>query len=170
MCDNICINHPTHIFGNNVDQMKQEWQQEEMEPDYGCVCNDLMILEWIDLFDPVKTFKSQGLYELLKSLIQSETVSGVLYRGSDFDDHYQLQVGDIINYSDRLTSWSDHIDIAAKFTWPDHPLILKLVCNQVKGLKLKNRDELESILDECNLIIVATHKYNNGRLFEVVIN
>lgn len=47
MSSQICINHPTTIFGHNVQKTKKEWEEEEMEPDYGCVCNDLMILEWI---------------------------------------------------------------------------------------------------------------------------
>ena len=37
MSATICINHSKRIFGQNMHQLKLECEQEELEPDYGCI-------------------------------------------------------------------------------------------------------------------------------------
>jgi len=152
---NTCTkNHPNIIFGQNIDQLKQEWSENELKPKYGCVCMDMIVLEWQDFDDSVKELKKEKVYHLFNSLVSKNRVSGTLYRGTDWD-YLSKQKGDIINYKDRLTSWSTDIEIAQNFTTVKNPIILKLVCVNVVGLPMYySRHEKEIVLGECYLKVI----------------
>lgn len=165
-----CVNHPSVIFGTKItDELKQEWDDNGLIPyQYGCMCNDLLVVAWTDFNDPVVKFKSSNMYDMMRNIITINTISGTFYRGTDYD-YTPLNIGDKIDYSDRLSSWSSDIKLARGFTLKAKPLILKLECVDAKGLTLYDRTEKESILDECVLIITNKEEYEDGTLLTVSI-
>ncbi len=45
------------IFGDNLQELEEEWRELEMEPSYGSVKNDLLVQHWDGYFDPAAEFK-----------------------------------------------------------------------------------------------------------------
>lgn len=165
---NSCSNHPKMIFGQNMAEIRKEWLSEDLKPRYGCVCMDCIVLAWMDFVNPVKELKKEGVYDLFSSLVNKNTFSGVLYRGTDYN--ITGNVGDVINYSNRLTSWSTEEEVALDFTTEENPIILKLSCKDVVGLPIYySRDEKEVVLGECILKIVDKKVVRGKVVLEVVV-
>lgn len=107
-----------------------------------------LVDEWEEDLEPT--------YEKLKTLVQSSKISGTFYHeAKDCEEFEHLQVGDTIDYRSCLTRWrKDEPD-------DDGSLILKLTCEQVPGLQL--RDEI--ILSECQLKVVS----HSGNVIAVIL-
>jgi len=94
---------------------------------FGSLLNDVMIMEWIDASNPWEDINSCDVYRKLFINIMNNyqcVHTGLLYRGTDYEDYKNLEVGDVIDYSDRYTSWSPHLDRAINYTDPKYPRIL----------------------------------------------
>nr|QBK89524.1 MAG: hypothetical protein LCPAC001_00340 [Pithovirus LCPAC001] len=160
--------HPRIIQGDEMVQVKKEWKENDLQYRYGCECLDCIILWWMDLENPVKTLKKEGVYSLLNSLVSKNTISEILYRGTDWK-HNNLKINDLIIY-DRLTSWSIDENIAQDFTDDEKPLLLKLKCDKTPGIPVfYSRREKEIILGECILKVINKKKYKGITYIEVSV-
>lgn len=119
------------------------------------------------MHDPVKVLKEKEMYYLLNSLVNNNIISGKLYRGTDWE-YQKLEKGDIIDYSDRLSSWSMDKSVAENFTTDENPIILKLKCKNVPGIPIfYSRREKEIILSECTLK-VTEKKIHDGTIYLIM--
>lgn len=136
------------IFGTDVEAIKAEWAEEDLEPMYGSVENDLMVMAWEQYHNPAGEFKKEDLYEEMKALVHSHKISGVFYR--DLEEAEHLAPGDTIDYRRCLTTW-------IKRQLPeDDPVIMKLACTDATGLNIgRNEQEGSVILGECQLKVIS---------------
>ncbi len=157
------MSNPTHIFGINLKEIEDEWLEQELEPSYGSVENDIMVQQWDEFFDPAIEFKKEGIYEKFKNLVHSIIVSGTFCREIDEHEHFEhLQPGDKIDYRSCLTRWKVNV---RKYQDED-PYVLKLTCVNVPGLEVKDMGKVDGIiLGECQLTVIS----RNEKLIEVCI-
>lgn len=150
------------IFGTDPTSLIEEWREEGLEPKYGSIENDLMVLEWEGQVDPIEAFKKEGLYDKYTKLVESCTISGTFYRSLyEEDDEIidkTVQDGDKIEYG-HLTKWipSSHFKKTRKD--PPKGLTLKLVCKNAKGLTTG----CCTALAKCKLTVVS----KNGNMITV---
>jgi hypothetical protein len=145
-----------YIFGENIQEIEQEWQELHLGPSYGSVKNDMLVRHWDEFFDPVTEFKKEGVYQDIKKLVHSRKVSGTFYLELAENEHYEhLQPGDKVDNRSRLTRWFVNLRGYDGY-------ILKLICNDVPGLKIED-DGI--ILGECQLTVIS----RTDKLIEVQI-
>ena len=95
-----------YIFGDNLQELENDWLENDLVPLYGSVKNDIMVREWDEFRNPVVEFKNEGLYEDFKLLVHSRRVTGTFYRVVEEDEHFEhLRTGDKIDYRSCLTNW-----------------------------------------------------------------
>ena len=143
-------------------------KKEIVKQNYGCFCYDILLKQWTEFFNPVEEFKNNNIYNIFKNVVNEQLSNGIFYRGTDYD-YYNLNVGDIINYSQRLTSWSKKLEIAEQFTKFEKPLILKIESDKLCALEIKDHKEEEIIMRECTLEIIYKENYRSGYLYTVKI-
>jgi hypothetical protein len=162
---NKCKDHPTIFFGSNVNKLLEDdgWEFT----DNGCIHTELIIQKWKETFDPVDTIKEEkGAYSILRKFVNSNTVSGVFYRSTDYFEEEELDIGMKLSYLNILTSWSQNIKEAWKY---NKTVLLKLYASNIKGIDISNRDENTFILGEITLEILSKENYKDGTLITVQI-
>lgn len=163
-----CVNHPHKIFDTYINkELVDEWQEECDGGQFGCVCLDILVNEWQELEDPTKVYKKKGYYDVLKELVHSNIVSGTFYHGIDY--YHDLEIGTLIDYSSRMTSWCLDQDKVEPFL-NDDKIILKLTVGHMRGLSLEGRNYgngKEIMLGECLLKVTNKTKVNDYNIFEV---
>lgn len=152
----------TKIFGQDVARFRREMQEEGETFTYGGAAQDMLVMSWDEHHNPVEEFKERGYYTYMKTLVSSGRVSGTMYRGTDWDCSH-LKVGEKIDYSNRLTTWSRKIEQATDFCDPERPILLKLTCQSAPGLDV-NRDV---VLDETRLTVTEKTSLEDGVMFTV---
>jgi len=182
----MCDNHSNIIFDDDITYLTKEMIRlyGPYESYFGCNYLDYLVSAWENTGheDPVIAFKEEGVYELLKNLVDKYIVSHTLYRGPNTDHNYdinvnELKVGSLLNYN-WLSSWSTDIEIAHAFADQTDPIVFKLTAENLVGLDLsyKGRDSIEKeiILSHYTLKIIdediyTTINYKNekveGKLF-----
>lgn len=182
----MCDNHSNIIFDDDITYLTNEMIRlyGPYEPYFGCNHLDYLVSAWENTGheDPVIAFKGEGVYELLKNLVDKHIVSHTLYRGPNTDKNYGVNVNELIigsklNYN-WLSSWSKDIGVAHAFADQTNPIVFKLVAENLVGLDLsfKGRDSIEEeiILSHYTLKIIkeeiyTTINYKNeevkGKLF-----
>jgi len=166
-----CNNHSNIMFGDDICHITNEMIRlyGNYEPYFGCNHFDYLVSAWENTGyeDPVIAFKEEGVYELLKDLVDKHIVSCTLYRGPNTDKNYdivveELTVGSILNYN-WLSSWSKSIEIAHAFANQTNPIVFKLVAKNLSGLDLsfKGRESIEEeiILNHYTLKIIEESIY-----------
>ena len=168
-----CIEHPKKIFDTYINQeLVDEWQEEFNGGSFGCICNDILVNNWDEFEDPVKVYKKKGYYSTLRDLVHANTVSGTFYHGTDYYKSADLFVGDVLDYSDRITCWCITADKINKCTNQDDQVIFKLECNNAVGLDLENHDfgyGKGIMLGECKLKMINKVHQNNQTMVSVTI-
>lgn len=94
---------------------------------FGSLLNDVMIMEWTDASNPWEHIEAcdsslKNFINMMKSHQRVHT--GTLYRGTDYEDYKHLKVGDVIDYTNRCTSWSPKLDRAINYADPKYPILL----------------------------------------------
>jgi len=160
-----CKDHPVIFFKNNVNELlEDDWGEFTSN---GCIHTQLIIQEWKETFEPVETIKAEkSAYSILKKFVNSNTVSGVFYRSTDYFEEEELEVGMKLSYLNRLTSWSQNIKEAWKY---NRTVLLKLDISNIKGINISDRDENTFILGDMTFEIISKDKYKDGILITVQI-
>jgi hypothetical protein len=126
------------FLGQNLKELEEEWREEGIEPKFGSVKNELMVTEWIEYFNQSDHFMEEEIYDHMKELVHSHTLSGTFYApAKDID-----QTG-------RLSQWYKSEEVAQKKALYATP-VLELTIQEVPGIDSQG-DEGEVILGECFL-------------------
>lgn len=159
-----CDGHPELVGGKSVNDTVAEMlaDDEDIRPNHGkCFCFDDCVGFWQACDDPVSEMKSDGVYEFFCKTIEEETITstgGPLYRGTNY--YQTLNPGDVVDYSDRLSSWTTDLSTARDFvdagkTIPGGGTILELSGPEaIKGWRFdehRRGGEQEYILGRCRL-------------------
>lgn len=132
----------------------RDLSEDGMLPTYETAEYDMIVNIWTDHFDPSDVLKESGHYDKLKELIRKTTISGILYRGID------VFINDnVIDYSTELTNWYKDYKSALDETDPDNSIILKCEFDNMKGMKIINREDNQVIIDEMKLKIIDKDCY-----------
>lgn len=206
-----CTSHPKIIDGINVPAvflreiegyelvgegpLETKFGKWEKDPSTGitklisgkCFCFDICHQFWSRKDDPVHDLKKDGCYPFFKEQIEASRISGTFYRGTSYYEAGDLEIGDTIDYSGRLSSWSIDIGVAHDFCTvfsrsPANAAIFILTCSEAPGFYCKDDanilcdingrirgGEEEHILGECRLIIVGQSKYKGIPSYNVKI-
>lgn len=158
-----CKDHPIIFFDNNVNELlEDDWGEFTNN---GCIHTELIIQKWKETFEPVNTIKEEkGAYSILKKFVNSNVVSGIFYRSTDYFEEEELDIGMKLSYLNRLTSWSENIKEAWKY---NKTVLLKLDVSNIKGINISNRDENTFILGEITFEIISKDNYKDGSLITV---
>jgi len=158
-----CKDHPAIFFDNNINELLEE--DECWSECSGCVHTELIIQQWKETFDPIDTIKEEkGAYSILRKFVNSNAVSGIFYRSTDYFEEDELDIGMKLSYHNRLTSWSQNDKEAWKY---NKMVLLKLDISNIKGINISNRDESTFILREMDLVIISKEIYKDGALVTV---
>ena len=160
---NDCKDHPIIFFDSNVNELlEDDWGEFTNN---GCIHTELIIQKWKETFEPVNTIKEEkGAYSILRKFVNTNMVSGIFYRSTDYFEEEELHVGMKLSYLNRLTSWSENIKEAWKY---NKTVLLKLNVSNIKGINVSDRDENTFILGEITLEIISTDNYKDGSLITV---
>jgi len=94
---------------------------------YGSTLADIIIFQWEDFHRPYEWIESDP--ELKKKFIEifnsnAKNVDNIiLFMGTGSKKHLTHKKGDIVDYSNRYTSWSTDSALATGFTDPEEPVI-----------------------------------------------
>lgn len=139
---------------------------EEITPKYGELLDDLILMRWIELIDPMKYLnENPDVLQRFSKLWEreSKTYQKFLYRGTDYDPFKCLKIGDIIDYTNRYTSWTTDLGVAINFTEQQQPIMFQISGNLKALHVIFNSSEKEFILSPCKLRV-------NSILIEEEIN
>jgi hypothetical protein len=147
------------ILSQVADVEKDELEEYgTINPTYDSTLSDMIIVEWTDLFSPWEWIKSSP--ELLKAFvtmfdINKKVISCIkLYRGTDDMEYLTLKKDDVLNYSERYSSWSSNIDISLNFTDPGCPILFIYEGPIVSfNLAKTNSSEAEHIVEPQKFIV-----------------
>jgi len=136
------VNQPHKTFGSHINKdLVEEWKRE------------------------LEAWKKENFYDELKNLVDTNKVSGAFYHSIPYYKSTDLDIGDMIDYSSRITTWSitpnkfDN-DISSE-------IILKLESNDIIGLKLQDN---QIMLSECHLKITDKIQKDGYDMIIVEIN
>jgi hypothetical protein len=165
-----CFNHPHKIFDTYINkELVDEWNEEFNGGEY-CVCLDILIQSWEEFHDPTAVYKKHGYYDVLKELVHNNKVSGTFYHGNDYYKLNDLNIGSIIDYSSRITSWCLDQNKVKSFLNEEN-IVLKLTGDNMTGLFLKGDYGYgkEIMLGECQLKVINKTKMDKYNIIEVKI-
>lgn len=163
-----CVGHPRKIFDTYINQkLVEEWMREFNGGRF-CVCLDILLTNWDEFENPTKVYKKLGYYDLVRDLVRQHTITGLFYHAQDYYKSKDLQVGKILDYSARLTTWSSKLKNVKLFMNDSDKIILKLNCQNTTGLDLDNYKH-EMLLAECCVKITHLEKCDDILIVSVDI-
>ena len=161
--------YPPVLFGVDVAELLDEWNRESIDIKFGRIEHDLMVQKWLDCFMPTRALEKAGVYGLFKKYVEGRKLSdnsSTYYRGIEFQC---LAVGDVIDYSEKLTSWAASIKEVE--SWCDdavsRAVLLKITGKHIKGLDVAYPGEDCVIFGGCKLLVTRMEKCERYTLYEV---
>lgn len=97
-------------------------------PNFGTHLNDQLVFKWMDESYPWNSIEEcPVLKQLFVNLINTYKTgeNKQLFRGTDYAEYKNLKVGDIIDYSNRYSSWTPFLHESVRFTDPQNPILLR---------------------------------------------
>ena len=128
---------------------------------YGSSLADMIVLEWQDLESPWQWVSSDPQlreeFERIFANNSKQTNDIELFRGTDHYEYLKLKKGDILDYSDRYTSWSTDRKVSIRFADDERPILLVYKGPAISfDLCRTNPHEKEHILPPMNFVVSNT--------------
>lgn len=155
-----------------TDIEKVELEEDgKISPIYGSTLTDVMILEWQDLHDPWEWISSDEelhrFFEECFALNAKIFKHMKLVRGTDNSSLHNLNPRDVVDYSNRYTSWSTEISVCCNFTDIDSPTFLVYEGEITAFELISNKSEKEFIISPCKFLIVKTLSVSSSEESEI---
>lgn len=137
----------SHIFGSDHKQFGNKSPEE-------------LIIGWIRGANPNNELRQHDIWTEFNKMINTatyDTQGKYIYRGTDHLPYLSPKVGDIIDYSNWITSWSTRQKVAQAFTHGVQPITIFRLKGVYKALDIRkqNRSESEIVLSASKLKVTA---------------
>lgn len=142
---------------------------------FGDKSPDQLIIGWIHGGNPNSELRQHGVWKEFNKMVNSaryDTQEKYIYRGTDYAAYLAPKVGDIIDYSDWVTSWSTKVTVAEGFTRGANPTTIFRIKGLLRALDIRKQNSYESeiVLSACKLKIVGVPESGVRRYYDCEIH